>query len=548
MENFLDFNIPQWLKDSLSSMGYSKPTPIQEQAIPHVLEGKDVLGSAQTGTGKTGAFLVPLIAFLDSNPNATALVLTPTRELAVQVNTVAMQMLKANRQIRTALLIGGDPMAKQFFQLKQKPRLIVGTPGRINDHIQRKSVDLSKTSFVVLDETDRMLDMGFGIQIDEIFKYTEQKKQTLLFSATLPKEIVRLVDDYLVDPVRISAGEVNTVATKVSQEIIKTKDKAGELLKLLPTFDGTTIIFVRTQRGADAMRMTLRKEGYKAEAIHGGLKQGKRTNVLKDFRAKRFNILVATDVASRGLDIDHISYVINYDMPDNPEDYVHRIGRTARGNKEGASYSLVAPAEEIKWRAVQRFLDPEAYKKENPSNSGRRNSGRNQGGFGKPYGNGNSKGGFNSKHKHSGSSWHTNRSESGEGFRSERSDNGDRRGNSGSNKPFGFGNQNGGDRRGNSGSNKPFGFGNDRPNRGSNDRHFGGERSDRRDNGFGNGNNSNRNGNRRFDDRSSDGNKKDFRKDVNGNSKFSGKRDERISDTGALDKIKNLFAMNKKGK
>ncbi|MDR0485032.1 MAG: DEAD/DEAH box helicase [Alphaproteobacteria bacterium] len=364
MESFNNFNIPQWLKDSLGLMGYTAPTPIQQQAIPSILDGADVLGSAQTGTGKTGAFLVPLLNFLNNNTSETALILTPTRELAIQVNNVAMQMLKTNKKIRTALLIGGDPIAKQFFQLKQKPRLIVGTPGRINDHLIRKSVDLSKTSFVVLDETDRMLDMGFGIQIDEIFKYVAAKKQTLLFSATLPKEIIKLVDNYLIKPVRVSAGEVNTVATKVSQKIIKTKDKYSEVLKLIPELNGTTLIFVRTQRGAESMTANLKQQGLKVEAIHGGLKQGKRTNVLRNFRSKRFNILVATDVASRGLDIDHIENVINYDIPDNPEDYIHRIGRTARGDKEGSSYSFVSPSEEVKWRAVQRFLDPEAYKKE----------------------------------------------------------------------------------------------------------------------------------------------------------------------------------------
>ncbi len=508
MENFLEFNIPQWLKDSLSLMGYTKPTPIQEQAIPHVLEGKDVLGSAQTGTGKTGAFLIPLMTFLDKNPMSTALILTPTRELAIQVNTVAMQMLKTNRNIRTALLIGGDPMAKQFFQLKQKPRLIVGTPGRINDHLQRGSVNLSKTSFVVLDETDRMLDMGFGIQIDEIFKYTEEKKQTLLFSATLPKEIVRLVDNYLIEPVRISAGEVNAVATKVSQKLIKTKDKSGELLKLLPTFEGTTIIFVRTQRGADAMKMTLKKEGYKVDAIHGGLKQGKRTTVLKNFRTKRFNILVATDVASRGLDIDHISYVVNYDVPDNPEDYVHRIGRTARGDKEGASFSFIAPSDEVKWRAVLKFLDPEAYKKENSSSTQRRNSNtRKQGGFGKTYGS-NNRGGFNANSKHSANSWHSNKrndnkNHENEGYKFEER----------KLKPFGFGERDGQNRR----------------------------YENNQNNGY-----QNRNGNRKFNDHSLNGNKKDFRKDIDGNRKFFDKKQDNISELGALDKIKNIFAMSKK--
>ncbi|MDR2008555.1 MAG: DEAD/DEAH box helicase [Alphaproteobacteria bacterium] len=400
MENFDSFNIPQWLKDSLKNMGYTTPTPIQQQSIPAILEGKDVLGTAQTGTGKTGAFLIPLLSYLEANPSETGLILTPTRELAIQVNTVAMQMLKTNPKVRTALLIGGDPIAKQFFQLKQKPRLIIGTPGRINDHLSRASVNLSKTSFVVLDETDRMLDMGFGIQIDEIFKYVATKKQTLLFSATMPKEILKLVDNYLVAPLKISAGVVNTVAPKVSQKIIKTKEKYAEILKLLPELHGTTLIFVRTQRGADSLRGHLRQLEFKADAIHGGLGQGKRTSVLRNFRAKKFNILVATDVASRGLDIDHIENVINYDIPDNPEDYIHRIGRTARGDKEGASYSFVSPAEEVKWRAVQKFLDPEAFKKDNSNDDSRwkpnrnNNSNRNKFARNKPHGG-----------KHEGDTW-----------------------------------------------------------------------------------------------------------------------------------------------
>ncbi len=372
MNSFTDFNIPDWLKESLTEMGYTAPTPIQEQSIPLILEGKDVLGSAQTGTGKTGAFLIPLMTYLHNNPTATALILTPTRELAMQVNTVALQMLKTHKNIKTALLIGGDSISKQFFQLKYNPRLIVGTPGRINDHISRNSVKLNKTSFIVLDETDRMLDMGFGIQIDEILKYVAEKRQTLLFSATLPKEILRLVNNYLVDPARISAGNVNTVAQNVTQECIETSNKEKDLLNLLATIDKATLIFVRTQIGAENLKEILRKNSYKADCIHGGLRQNRRSSVISSFRSQKFNILVATDVASRGLDINHISYVINYDIPDNPEDYVHRIGRTARGNNAGASYSFVSPSDRLKWRAVQRFLDPKAPQEKHSEAEGRK--------------------------------------------------------------------------------------------------------------------------------------------------------------------------------
>lgn len=357
MEDFSEFNLSSGLQNSLERLGYTKPTDIQKQAIPHILAGKDVLGTAQTGTGKTGAFLIPLITFLEQKPTEQAIVLAPTRELAQQIFKVALEMVKHNRSLRLALLIGGDAMSKQLFHLKQKPRIIIGTPGRVNDHLNRGTLDLSHTSFVVLDETDRMLDMGFGIQIDDIFKHMPKERQTALFSATLPKQILKLVDNYLTEPVRVSSGELNTVAKNIEQKVMKVQNKQTALEELLPTLQGTIIIFVKTQRSADRIMLQLRHAKYKVDALHGGLRQGRRTSVIKNYRDQRFNILVATDIAARGLDIPHIAYVINYDLPDNPEDFIHRLGRTARAERDGIAISFVGGDDQQKWRNIERFLD-----------------------------------------------------------------------------------------------------------------------------------------------------------------------------------------------
>ena len=358
---FADFGLPEKLMQSLNRMKFMNPTPIQQQAIPMALEGRDILGSAQTGTGKTGAFGIPLIAKLMENEFATALVMTPTRELAAQVAAALQQMIPVPN-IRTALLIGGEPMPRQFRQLQQKPRLIVGTPGRINDHLQRNTLRLSKTQFLVLDETDRMLDMGFGIQIDEILQHVPQEGlQTMLFSATLPQEIVRLSSKYLKNPQRISVGSTTTPAAKIKQELVQTTDaeKYQHLLMQVNKRTGSIIIFVKTKFGADRLADKLSRADFEAEAIHGDLKQSRRDKVIRDFRDRKHRILVATDVAARGLDIPHIEHVINYDMPQCPEDYIHRIGRTARAGAEGEAVNLLTNADNAKWRAIQRLINPE---------------------------------------------------------------------------------------------------------------------------------------------------------------------------------------------
>ncbi|MFK7839572.1 MAG: DEAD/DEAH box helicase [Bdellovibrionales bacterium] len=382
MNTFEDFGLSKALNTSLRKMDYKDPTPIQQQAIPLALQGKDILGSAQTGTGKTAAFSIPMVEHLmTSNDNSCALILTPTRELAKQVLDVVYQLLGPKSGINTAFIIGGEPYRKQFQQLERNPRIIVGTPGRINDHLEKGSIDLSRTNFLVLDETDRMLDMGFGVQLDRIVKHLPKQRQTLMFSATLPNGIVTISDKYLTNPERVSVGETNVVAVKIKQETIRIEqpDKYQELLVQLAERTGTIIIFIKTKYNAEKMAKKLQGEGHTADALHGDLRQHKRDKVMKGFRDKKFRILVATDIAARGLDVPHIEHVINYDLPQVAEDYIHRMGRTARAGAEGSAISFISSAEGRKWHAIEMLLDPEAamHKYSEPE---RRKKGR-----GKPY-------------------------------------------------------------------------------------------------------------------------------------------------------------------
>lgn len=366
MTTFETMALPPELLETLQAMQFLTPTPIQAEAIPLALEGKDILGSAQTGTGKTGAFGIPLIARLLSNPQSCALVMTPTRELATQVMKQLQCMLGKKSFITSALLIGGEAMPKQLAQLRKRPRIVVGTPGRINDHLNRKSLVLKESDFLVLDETDRMLDMGFTIQIETVLQHMAPQRQTLLFSATLPKNIVRIAEKYLHQPVRIAISATSSPAANIQQEHIRLSetDKYPQLLTQLESRDGSIIVFVNTKIGAEKMAKKLSKEGHSANAIHSDLRQYKRDRVITAFRKKKYRILVATDVAARGLDIPHIEHVINYDLPQCAEDYIHRIGRTARAGAEGAALNLISHADNRKWYAIERLLNPKAGKGE----------------------------------------------------------------------------------------------------------------------------------------------------------------------------------------
>ena len=374
--------LSQDLNKSLLSMEYTTPTPIQAQAIPMALDGHDILGSAQTGTGKTAAFSIPLVEAMLNNTSATSLILTPTRELAKQVLDVVRQLLGPKSSIKTAFIIGGEPIGKQFQQLKMQPRIIVGTPGRVNDHLERGTLNLSQTSFLVLDETDRMLDMGFGIQLDAIVKYLPKKRQTLMFSATLPQGIIKLSQKYLNNPQRISMGETNVVAKNIKQEVmhIEQDRKYDELVSQLHAREGSVIVFAKTKHGSDKIAKNLRRDGFESDALHGDLRQNKRTQVMKRFQQEQIRVLVATDIASRGLDVPHIRHVINYDLPQVPEDYIHRMGRTARAGADGEALCFVASHDGRLWHAIERLLGIRTDKPANDRNK-KRGGGRKKASF-----------------------------------------------------------------------------------------------------------------------------------------------------------------------
>ena len=383
MENFQSLGVSDAILQALERLKFNTPTPIQSKSIPVALEGRDIIASAQTGTGKTFAFGIPLIEKLLSDPNGTALVLTPTRELALQVIQSLQGLMSKKMHSSAVLLIGGESIVPQLQKLRAKPRLIVGTPGRINDHLIRGSLDLKHTNFLVLDETDRMLDMGFSIQIDEIMKYiTSNVRQTMLFSATLPKNIIKIAEKYLTDPVRISVGSNSTPAANIKQDVIhlSAKEKYQQLLLQLNQRTGSVIVFVKTKIDAENMAVNLRKENHLADAIHGDLRHNKRERVIKAFRSQKYRIMVATDIAARGLDIPHIEHVINYDLPQCPEDYIHRIGRTARAGNSGEALCFVTPGDRGKWSAINFLINPD-YKEEKSERS-REHREPSRGGFG----------------------------------------------------------------------------------------------------------------------------------------------------------------------
>ena len=366
--HFNDFDLNPTLQSRLKHLGLSEPTPIQQQAIPLALAGDDILGSAQTGTGKTYAFGVPIVQQLMDNPakgqgGGKALIITPTRELAAQVIKALQALLGPKSPVKSVLLIGGDSLPKQISQLRAKPRLIVGTPGRINDLLERGDLNLNNTKYLVLDETDRMLDMGFSIQINSILGHMSDDRQTMLFSATLPKNIMQLAGKYLKNPKRIAVGPASNPADSVEHTVTYVSDqkKYSTLIDELDNRQGSVIVFVKTKAKAERIAKKL-SQHYHADALHGDLRHSKRERVTHAFRQGKFRILVATDIAARGLDIPHIEHVINYDLPQSPEDYIHRIGRTGRAGKTGDAVCFVSSAERGMWGAIYRLMYPDAPK------------------------------------------------------------------------------------------------------------------------------------------------------------------------------------------
>jgi superfamily II DNA/RNA helicase len=341
--NFKDFQIDERLKANILAKGYNLPTPIQDRIIPHILHGRDVVGIANTGTGKTAAFLVPLINKILLDPKEKVIIMAPTRELAQQIDAELKDFTKGLR-IFSVCCVGGAPIGRQISDLRYSNNFIIGTPGRIKDLIERKYINLAGFKSVVLDEADRMLDMGFIADMRFMMNLMPKPRHTLFFSATLSREIEALIKDFLNDPVMISVKTQDTPKS-VEQDVVHIRpgeDKVDVLHDLLiqPEFK-KVLVFGRTKHGVEKLAIALNKRGFKAQSIHGDKNQGQRQRALDIFKKNMAQVLVATDVAARGLDIAGVSHVINFDIPETYEDYVHRIGRTGRAGKKGKALTFV---------------------------------------------------------------------------------------------------------------------------------------------------------------------------------------------------------------
>jgi ATP-dependent RNA helicase RhlE len=359
MTTFKELPLSAALQQKLAAAQFSNLTPIQEGAIPPALAGKDVIGTAQTGTGKTLAFLIPLIELLRSEPSkqASALVLLPTRELAIQVHE-QYQDLRGKNMPKAALVIGGVSEKAQIQNLRAGAALVIATPGRLQDLMDRRLADVRQIKMLVLDEADRMLDMGFLPAIQRIVAALPEKRQTLCFSATMPQAVARLVQDYMRTPVRVALGSVLKPAESVELKAYELRpgEKMQVLRQLLRAEEGQTLIFARTKRGTQRLAKDLARDGFTAAMIHGDRSQSQRNSALTGFQEGRYQVLVATDIASRGLHVDDVAHVINYDLPKVAEDFIHRVGRTGRAGSRGRATSLVAGAEVIELRHMERAL------------------------------------------------------------------------------------------------------------------------------------------------------------------------------------------------
>lgn len=339
---FADFAISDQLKHNIAVRGYDTPTPIQDQIIPYITDGNDVIGIANTGTGKTAAFLIPLIDNIYQQKSEKVLIITPTRELAVQIES-EIKIFARSLRINTTLCIGGASINRQIDSLRRNPQFVVGTPGRLIDLAKRRFIDFNLFSTIVLDEVDQMFDMGFIHDMKYVISRLPKNRHSLFFSATLPNKLNEVVNSFLSNPIKVEV-ERQRAATNVDQDVIKIngQSKVEILHDLLNTngFD-KVLVFGRTKRGLDKLDKTLYRRGFKVAAIHGNKSQGQRQRALRSFQRNQIQVLLATDIASRGLDIDDVTHVINYDLPQTKEDYIHRIGRTGRADKSGVALSFV---------------------------------------------------------------------------------------------------------------------------------------------------------------------------------------------------------------
>ena len=367
--NFSDLGIAKSILDILAKLDFTKPTPIQIKAIPPALNGQDLIGIAQTGTGKTLAFGIPILERLGKTKKQ-AIIIAPTRELASQVEENIKEIGKTVG-LKTSLLIGGDNFDRQLFSLRRRPHIIIGTPGRLLDHLRRRTLKLNEVNTLVLDEADMMLDMGFLPQIKDILKQVPKERQTMLFSATMPPAILSLAREFMNLPVSIEVAPQGTTAEQVDQEIfiIRGDERFDYLTKALAEYKGSVLVFVRTRYGVMGLTEKLLSLKYKATEIHSNLSLSKRKNALLDFKSGKARILIATDVAARGLDIKGIELVVNYHLPENREDYVHRIGRTGRADKFGKAISFATTDQGREIANIERLINKDIKKTDFSKNS-----------------------------------------------------------------------------------------------------------------------------------------------------------------------------------
>ncbi|MEK7630174.1 MAG: DEAD/DEAH box helicase [Patescibacteria group bacterium] len=353
--DFYELGIAPNILSALDKLGFKIPTPIQKKSIPSAIEGKDLIGIAQTGTGKTLAFGIPMIQ--SSLKGKNGLVVLPTRELALQVQEV-LHKIGTQFGLRTALLIGGEAIFRQIQALKRDPQIIIGTPGRIIDHLNQKTLKLNSVSILVLDEADRMLDMGFAPQLKIILSAVPRERQTMLFSATMPEDIITIARKYMKTPTRIEIAPPGTTVEKVTHELffLDRHDKPRLLEKILFEYKGSVLVFSRTKHGARKITTNIRGMGYSAAEIHSNRSLLQRREALEGFKNGKYRVLVATDIAARGIDVKGIELVLNFDLPSTAEDYVHRIGRTARAGGVGHAISFATPDERSDVKAIERLI------------------------------------------------------------------------------------------------------------------------------------------------------------------------------------------------
>jgi len=356
-ESFYGLGIAPKLLERLDALKFVHPTPIQKQAIPIASAGDDVIGIAQTGTGKTLAFVIPMIQQISAT-GKMGLILLPTRELAVQVEE-ALRKVAGPLGLRTAVLIGGANINPQTKQLRAKPHVIVATPGRLIDHIEQKNTSLNNVGILILDEADRMLDMGFAPQLKRILQWVPKDRQTMLFSATMPPEISAMARAYMKSPLRVEVAPQGTAAENVDQEVylVSKQGKIDLLGRLLNEYKGTILIFSRTKHGAKKIARDVRNMKHSAAELHSNRSQSQRQDALNGFSRGKYRVLVATDIAARGIDVKGIELVINYDLPDHTEDYVHRIGRTGRAGCEGKAISFACPEQKKDILQIERLIN-----------------------------------------------------------------------------------------------------------------------------------------------------------------------------------------------